>query len=151
LGLAARLRWLHVDGNRLTHVLPFGGWPCRGDGGAGGGGAPPPSSLHTLSAVDNAVCAIEEPLTSGARGCKVSSGEPQHAAPAGAEAPGGSLARWCGSSLCELRLAGNRLEGLAGLSGCCMLQVVDVRRNRLTSLKVGASTARVQAARRPCP
>jgi len=46
------------------------------------------------------------------------------------------LAAWCGDSLEELRLGGNRLVSLEALRGCHRLRVVDVGRNMLTSLQV---------------
>ncbi|GBF87402.1 hypothetical protein Rsub_00113 [Raphidocelis subcapitata] len=135
LARATRLRWLHADGNRLAHVLPRGGWQSCDEGGNSSGSGGRAHSLHTLSLVDNNIHGIEGPVKNGPDGAEGRGDEPHAAAAAGAEQQGGSLAAWCGRSLCELRLAGNKLAGLSGLAGCCVLRVVDVRRNRLTNLQ----------------
>ena len=50
--------------------------------------------------------------------------------------PLAALAAWCGRSLEELCLAGNKLACLVPLRGCFLLRTVDVGRNCLTSLQV---------------
>jgi hypothetical protein len=143
-----RLRRLYLDANCLRSAAPQAAAAAAASG-----------ALHTLSLAHNQIESLEAPAAGGVCGLGSSSdAEPAAAQCGGGGGPGrppgrehfplagrrpciggggGGVAAWWGPGLEELRLAGNRLTSLRELEGCARLRVLDVGRNRLTSLEVG--------------
>ena len=115
-----RLRRLRLDGNQLRALAP----PACGGADSS---ASQHHALRSLSAASNQIESI-------GGGALPPSGAAEPSCGGGTDGAGGALARWCGASLEDLRLAGNRLASLAGAEGCARLRRVDVGHNRLADL-----------------
>lgn len=122
----------------------------------------PSHALHTLSLAHNQIVAIQAPSASSCSDgvCDSTASSPSptwfpcSGMAAGIASDGAAnicdreesgreavrklsaLAAWCGASLEELRLSGNKLVALDDLRGCTRLRVLDVGRNKLDNLLV---------------